>query len=171
MNAQVSIDVDYIDHVPAKTMLKLIEQAQKIKRHSELFHLTVRSRPTLFRRLEEMDIDVRFSTDDGDINLAFTGDGQRLGAVWAALRRAGWTPSLRPEKGTAKSEFYTYWTQEGLCRFWMHFTSAICRRVQVGVQTVEQPIYEIQCGELPELESGATELVSTTESLADDIPF
>jgi hypothetical protein len=33
----------------------------------------------------------------------------------------------------------------------MSFSSTACRRVQVGVQMVEQPIYEVQCGELPEL--------------------
>lgn len=171
MNA-VSVDVDMLEHLPAKTMLKLIEQAQKLKRHQEQFQQTVKKRPSLFRRLEEMDIDVRFSMDDGDINLSFTGDGEKFGTVWGELRRAGWSPNQRPEKDSKKSEFYTHWNHgDGLCRFWMHFTSAICKRVQVGTKTIEQPIYEIQCESLPDLieDSGSTNVVTT--EFSDDIPF
>lgn len=174
MSTQVSVDVDMLEHLPAKTMLRLVEQAQKIKRHSELFRETVKKRPALFRRLEELDIDVRFGVEDGDINMQFCGDGEKFGAVWRELRRAGWEPSCRPEKDTKKSEFYTHWNhQEGLSRFWMHFTSSVCRRVQVGTKTVEQPVYEIQCGSLPELpeEPNKPNLTVVSGDLDDDIPF
>jgi len=162
-----------LEHLPAKTMLKLVEQAQKHKRHSEVFQRTVKSRPALFRRLEELDIDIRFSIEDGDINMNFTGDGEKFGAVWAELRRAGWMPNNRPEKDTKKSEFYTHWNHEdeGLARFWMHFTSAVCKRVQIGTKTVEQPIYEVQCASLPDLlEDAGSNVVAVVEG-ADDIPF
>ena len=169
MNA-VSIDVDMLEHLPAKTMLKLVEQAQKMKRFAERFQQTVKKRPSLFRRLEELDIDLRFGMDDGDINMTFTGDGEKFAAVWGELRRAGWTPNLRPEKGTKKSEFYTHWEhEEGLARFWFHFTSAICKRVQVGTKTVEQPIYEVQCESLPEIE--VEDKPIAVAEVVDDMPF
>lgn len=173
MNA-VSIDVDMLEHLPAKTMLKLVEQAQKIKRHSEAFQKTIKSRPALFRRLEELDIDIRFNVEDGDMNMLFTGDGEKFGAVWGELRRAGWSPNCRPEKDTKKSEFYTHWNHEdtSLARFWMHFTSSICKRVQIGTKTVEQPIYEIQCASLPDLiESAGVSNVVAAGGFDDDIPF
>jgi len=163
----VSVDVNMPEHLPAKTMLKLVEQAQKVKRWSALFQESVKKRLSLFRRLEELDIDVTFSMTDGDVNINFTGDGDRLGAVWGELRKAGWEPVSRPEKG--KSTFYTHWHQDDLCSFWMQFSSSVCRRVKVGSKMVEQDIYEIQCGELPTLDAPKADLVAVED--ANDIPF
>lgn len=167
MSNEIIVDVDVLEYLPAKTMLKLVEQAQKTKQYNAAFHETVKARSALFRRLEELDIDVTFSLRDGDIDLNFTGDGHRLGEVWSALRHAGYAPNSRPQKG--ETTFYTHWRQEGLATFWMSFTSSVCRRVQVGTKTVEQPVYEIQCGELPELDIDTTAV--TVSEPANDIPF
>lgn len=170
MSTELVIDIDVLEYLPAKTMLKLVEQSQKVKKYSALFQTTVKQQPALFRRLEELDIDLEFSFREGDINLSFTGDGARLGEVWAELRRSGYAPNCRPKKGDAT--FYTHWLKEGMATFWMSFSSSVCRRVQVGTQMVEQPIYETQCGKLPELDLETPKPTLTViEGGADDIPF
>lgn len=170
MNAEVSIDVDYIDQIPAKTSLKLIEAAQQAQKNIKAFKEAIRARSALFRRLEELDIDVGFSPENAYIHVRFTGDGDRLGQVWGAFRQSGWKTTCRPEKG--KNEFYAFWHQEGLVDLFMNFTSSVCRRVQVGTKMVEQPIYEMHCGELPELEADTPKPnLTVVEGGTDDIPF
>lgn len=168
MNAQVSVDVDYIEQIPAKTQLKLIQSAQQAQKNLKLFKETVAKRPGLFRRLEELDIDVGFSPDNSWINVSFTGDGERLGKVWGEFRKSGWNTVSRPEKG--KTEFYAFWHQDGLADLFMNFTSSVCRRVKVGTKTVEQDVFETVCGELPELEAPKTEVIPA-DTFADDVPF
>lgn len=168
MNAEVTIiEPETLEYLPAKTLLKLVEQAQKAKRWQVQFQITVNSFPALFRRLEELDIDPKFSLVDGDIDLSFAGDGPKLSEVWKALRAAGYQPNNRPEKG--KSSFYTHWHHEGYSTVWMNFSSTVCRRVQVGTKTVEQPIYEVQCGELPEIESEDKPVTVAEDD--DELPF
>lgn len=173
MNAQVTvIEPESLEYVPAKTLLRVVEATQNAKKWTALFQSTVNSHLGLFRWLEEQDLDVRFSLSDGDMNLSFTGDGPRLGKVWGELRRAGWAPNTHPKKG--ESNFYTHWTKAGCATLWMNFTSSVCRRVQVGTQMVEQPIYEVQCGEMPEMiEEGSTPPTLTVieGDRDDDIPF
>lgn len=163
MNA-VSIDVDMLDQVPAKTMLQLMEKQQRAKKFLDLFHSTLRQFTPLFRQLEHLDIDLRFNMDDGDIHLSFTGNGERLKTVWAELRRNGYEPAFRPKKG--ENNFSTFFEQEECSRIWFSFSSTVCKRVQVGTRTVEQPIYETRCDELPELEGPSQEV-----SVVDEVPF
>lgn len=168
MNAQVSvIEPEALEYLPAKTLLRLVEQSQKVKKHTALFQTTLRAHPELFRILEELDIEVAFCLRSGDIDLSFTGDGQRLIAVWKELRLAGWKPNAHPKKGD--TSFHTHWPKEGFATFWMSFSSSVCRRVQVGTKMVEQPIYETQCAELPliEAETPATAVVEVDS----EIPF
>lgn len=171
MNNLATTEPDVLELLPAKTMLKVIEQAQKAKKYSALFHETVTSNAGLFRALEELDIDSSFCLSSGDINLTFTGDGPRIAAVWAQLRRSGYEPNRRPTKG--EPTFYTHWHKKGFSTIWMQFASSVCRRVQVGTKTEEIAIYEVQCGEMPELEAEAAvpSLRMIDGEIADDIPF
>lgn len=164
MNA-VSIDVDMMEQMPAKTVLKLVEQTQNVQKFAKQWHLTITAFAPLFRRFEELDIDVRFSLADGDIGISFTGDGERLTTVWAELRRNGYVPTNRPEKGA--STHNCWWKREGFSQFWMSFSSSVCRRVQVGTRMVEQPIYETVCSDLPEIEAPQ----QAVAVVGDDIPF
>jgi len=145
---------------PLNALLDLEEQAERSKKHVEQIRETITNHPSLFAALESMDLRVTFSIQEGEINLGFTGNANTLGLVWNVLRRYGYQPGCRPNK--SEPTFYTWWTKEGASRIWMSFSSTVCRRVQVGTQTVEQPIYEIHCGELPLLEA---------ESVDDSIPF
>lgn len=165
---QVSIiEPDTLEYLPAKTILRLIDQSQKAKKWNDLFKVTVKSFPALFRRLEELDIEPSFSLADGDINLTFTGDGSRLSEVWKALREAGYKPDNRPKKGD--STFYTHWRLEDCAIIWLNFSSSVCRRVKVGTKMVEQDVFEVQCGELPEIEGDDKVVVVSGD--ADELPF
>lgn len=170
MSSEISIDVDMLDQLPAKTMLRLIELAQAAQKHNALFQKTVRTLAPLFRQLEVLDVTLTFNLGDGDINLTFTGDGERLRQVWSELRRNGYNCATHPKKGD--TTFYGWWQQEGVSQIWMNFSSSVCRRVQVGTKMVEQPIYETQCGELPALEEieAAPALRPPAPSL-EEIPF
>jgi len=167
MNTNVSIDVDFMDELPAKTLLQMVERAQTIKRFVESWKTTIREAAPLFRFLEAMDVGLRFDADQGYITCRFTGDGDRLAKVWAELRRNSYDVGMRPKKGD--TEFNAFWKRDGLSDIFMLFSSSLCKRIQVGTQMVEQPVYETQCGEVDfsAIEGPKLSVVPAY----DDIPF
>jgi hypothetical protein len=171
VSTELVIDIDELEYLPAKTILKLVEHSQKVTKALKEFKQTVSSVGPLFRSFEEMDIDLQFNPDGGYIAFCFTGDGERLAAVWKELRRNGYKSDCRPKKGD--TTFYAFWEREGYARLFMNFSSSMCRRVQVGTKMVEQPIYETQCGDLPELETDAPKpnLTVIEGGFDDDVPF
>lgn len=168
MNSEVTIiEPETLEYLPAKTLLRLVEKSQQTAKNAKAFRQTVTALPSLFRALEEMDIEPRFDLDNEYITLQFTGDGNKLKEVWGLLRRHDYNVTARPEKG--ETQFCAFWNREGSTQFFMYFTSSVCRRVQVGTKMVEQPIYETQCGELPEIAADDKAVVVMEE--ADGIPF
>lgn len=160
------IEAETLEYLPAKTLLRLIERQQKAAKNFKEFKLAVGTFPELFRGFEDMDIEPGFSMDGDYINLSFTGDGPKLAAVWKLLRHHGFKNSCHPKKGD--TTFYAFWEQEGHAKFFMSFTSSVCRRVQVGTKMVETPIYETHCGEMPtEIEAPNNAVVEVD----DEIPF
>lgn len=167
MNTELILDVDTLEYLPARTILKLVEHSQKVSKALKEFKRTVNEMSPLFRSLEEMDIDLQFNPDGGYIALCFTGDGERLAAVWKELRRNDYKNDCRPKKGD--TTFCAFWYREGYANLFMNFSSSMCKRVQVGTKMVETPIYETQCGELPELEVEPKS--SAVVEINDSIPF
>lgn len=145
MNA-VTIDVDMLASLPTKTLLSLLEKRKVVKRFFDQSMRALQQHTSLFLTLEEMNIDVGFDPDYQLISVRFTGDGSKLGKVWGELRRHGWNCDARPKKGD--TEFHGWFSQEGEVKISVSFTSSLCRRVQVGTKTVEQPIYETICGDV-----------------------
>lgn len=171
VSAQIAIlDPEQIEYIPAKTLLRLMETHQKVQKSFKLFNQTVSALPVLFRGLEEMELEPSFNLGEDYISLSFTGDGPKLTAVWKLLRQCGYNSNDRPKKGD--TTFYSFWSgPEGVAKIFLNFSSTVCRRVQVGTKMVETPIYETQCGELPEIEPPATAVVTTSGDFDDDIPF
>lgn len=167
----VSLDVDMLSDLPAKALLALISKHRETKRYFEQAQRALQDFPRLFLLIEDMDIDLRFDPDLKIMSLSFAGDGPRLGRLWGELRRAGFNCSTRPKKGD--TEFSGYFKEEGYAAIVVHFTSTLCRRIQVGTQTVEQPIYETICGEELELTApiAPSALTVVAGEFADDIPF
>lgn len=169
MNSEVSIiEPDTLEYLPAKTLLRLVEQSQKTAKNAKAFRLAVGTFPELFRTFEELDLTVSFNLDNEYMGLSFAGDGEKLKTVWGHMRRAGFNTSQRPAKGD--TTFNSFWSQEGFADIFMMFSSTLCKRVKIGTKMVEQPIYETQCGDLPEIES-EDKPVAVVEEYANDIPF
>ena len=154
MSANISADVNFLADMPVRTLLALEDKRRSAQRVLEKAAYTIREAAPLFVALEALEIDIRFDANSSlSIEIPFTGDGDRLTEVWGLLRRAGWKLiSDHPKKGdTSFSGIWTHQSDSRLGDLYMWFSSTACRRVQVGVQMVEQPVYEVQCGELPEL--------------------
>lgn len=167
---QVSLDVDMLSDLPAKSLLALVAKHREVKKYFEQAQAALKDFPALFLQMEEMDIDLRFDPDLKLICANFSGDGPRLGKVWGELRRAGFGCDTRPKKGD--TQFNGWFTQEGYPTVSIYFTSTLCKRVQVGTQTVEQPIYETICGESLEMSAPVPPPTLTVVSgELDDIPF
>lgn len=170
MNMLSVIEPEILELLPAKTMLKVIEQAQNAKKYSTAFQVTVKSHADLFRGLEELDIDSSFCLTSGDINISFTGTGTRLGEVWGLLRRNGYASVSRPRKG--EPTFYAHWRKDDFSTIFMSFSSSVCRRVQVGTKTETVPVYEVQCGDMPEIEAEIpAPSLTVIDGGVDDVPF
>lgn len=154
MSANLSADVNFLADMPVRTLLALEDKRRSAQRLLEKAALTIREAASLFVALEAMDIDIRIDPNNSAcIDIRFSGSGDLLAEVWGLLRRAGWKlASSPPQKGaTSFSGIWSHARDKRLADLWMNFSSTMCRRVQIGTQMVEQPVYEVQCGELPEL--------------------
>jgi hypothetical protein len=115
---------------------------------------------------------------DDDLNVIFTGDKQKFLAVVRVQFRHGLHPDLSSlKKGATEGSWFVYRDQ---LRIYTRFSSTVCRRVQVGTQLQEVPIYETRCESLvpdaAELPGGlATAAISAAEPEPaldfDDLPF
>lgn len=157
-----------LEYLPVKTLLRLVEQSQKTAKNAKAFRLTVGTFPKLFRTFEELDLNVAFNLDNEYLNLSFAGDGEKLKTVWGHMRRAGYNTSTRPAKGDTTCN--AFWHLKGFADIFMMSSSTMCRRVQVGTEMKEVPIYETQCGELPKIES-EDKSVAVVEEYTDEVLF
>jgi hypothetical protein len=166
MNTEINIiEPEQLNYLPAKTLLRLVEQSQKMAKNAKLFRHTVTTLPELFRAFEELDLSLSFNLDNEYMNLSFAGDGEKLKTVWGLMRRNGFNTTQRPKKG--ETTFNSFWAQEGYAEIFMMFSSTLCKRVKVGTKMVEQDIFETQCGDLPEIEAEDKHVAE----VVDDIPF
>ena len=84
--------------------------------------------------------------DDLSLNLGFSGNRQDVTNVFKVLRKHGFViPDPRPGEHEPEWCGYFMHEDEAKCRIWVSFSSTVCRRVQVGTQTQEVPIYDIVC--------------------------
>jgi hypothetical protein len=165
VNSEVNIiEPEILEYLPAQTLLRLSTRAQKAGKHFKAFKKTVTALPELFRGFEQIDIECSFDLDNEYITLQFAGDGEKLKQVWGLLRRSGYNTSHRPKKGD--TQVYAFWDRTDHAQIFMYFTSTLCRRVQIGTEMKEVPIYETQCGDLPEIEADSTDV-----AVLEDVPF
>lgn len=104
------------------------------------------------------------------IFFSFTGDAHRLAAVVRLLRVNGFLfTAARPVKGA--TSWSSFFNKENVdISFHLTFSSSTCRRVQVGTETVERPIYETRCGEeeitLPSVDGPINNLIDAAPPTA-----
>lgn len=132
--------------------------------------------------LEALDVTCELEVSgDPCINVRFTGDKQKFTAVLRELRTRQWNtndPKDRPKPGVT---FWSSWFYDeakpgdSTTKFWLSFSSNVCRRVKVGTKIVpqhEEDVYEVVCGEIEPYAAAATGAVETAAAPADDgIPF
>jgi len=94
------------------------------------------------QELENLGFDAMVSGKQ--IDFSGTGDKPMLVAAFKVLRSYGFEPGSRP--GEKDTTYATYWSA-GEYRIWFYFCSTVCKRVQVGTEMKEVPVYEVQCGE------------------------
>lgn len=81
--------------------------------------------------------------DANDINVSISGDASDMAAFFRLMRTNGFEPDSRPKD--AQTEFRTWFRHDDGTQFYLAFSSTVCKRVQIGTRTVEEPIYEIRC--------------------------
>ena len=94
------------------------------------------------------DLDIQSAVLCGsEVDINITGDQQTLLAIFRAMRGEGYEPSQRPsDDDEPMTSFACYWNhQYHDGKFWIYYASTQCRRVQVGVEMKELPIYETIC--------------------------
>ena len=83
------------------------------------------------------------------LEITINGTKEQLNKMFHALRSEGYKPMRLPEENT--SYYCTYWTKsqedEKHDEIWVVFCSTVCRRVQVGTEMKEVPVYEVRCTE------------------------
>jgi len=83
--------------------------------------------------------------DNDSVNLNITGDYAVLKAIFHAFREAGYFPSDRPNE-LKQPSFSCYFNRpDHDFQFWVNFSSTVCKRVQIGTEMKEVPIYETVC--------------------------
>ena len=89
---------------------------------------------------------VSVSLDISSIDISIAGKRDVLVKAFGILRRAEFNTSHRPEEN--KASYSAYFTNPSGAKIWLSFSSTQCRRVQVGTETVEQPVYETVCDDV-----------------------
>jgi hypothetical protein len=109
----------------------------------------------------------------GTIYVNMTGDKEKLTQAFRIFRTAGMDfNGERPKKGD--SSWHAAFRHPGQSVYvFFAFTSSVCRRVKVGTKTVEQDVYETQCGDLSTDEpTPLLSIVPAAPALIDDeLPF
>ena len=80
------------------------------------------------------------------LDLNYTGDIEVLKALFHTFRTLGYEPNARPEDPNAPT-FCTHFRNPNHpeIRWWLNFSSTMCKRVKVGTEMVERDVYEIKC--------------------------
>lgn len=137
---------DVLDRPPARMLLKVMEVREEADRRTRRMARTLELLPGLFRDLMALDLEPRIAEYSDSFDVSLAGDARALARVWGALRRAGYSPRTRPEKGqSGYTSFWDHAEPDRVTKFYLSFSSTVCRRVKVGTRMVEQDVYENVC--------------------------
>lgn len=105
-------------------------------------------RPEIMRVATELKLGdslIRATATADSIDLSVSGTLVELKECFRAFRKLGYEPKDRPTE-TKLESFSTYFINPAQeVRFWLTFTSTICKRVQVGTKMQEVGVYETVC--------------------------
>lgn len=97
----------------------------------------------LIDKLESLGYEANLSSTGLDIS--GTGGKDKLVGAFRAFRAAGFNATSRPDAKT--TYFSSFFYHDELNKIWFSFSSDVCKRVQIGTEFKEVPVYEVQCGE------------------------
>lgn len=105
----------------------------------------------MVRALQKLNATIYFPNS---LDVAISGDKHTLAAAVRIFRTHGFSTLNSPPKKGSSSWTAFYEKHDCELRWYLSFSSSVCRRVKVGTCTVEQDVYETVCDEitLPESE-------------------
>lgn len=113
--------------------------------------------------LEELGCEVGYYSA---VTVRASGDRKLLAKIFRAFRLHGFRcTSERPKKNSTSWD--GTFNAPGFETIFVAFCSTVCQMVQVGMKTVEVPIYEVRCGGSLNSEP----IKPTLSEIDDDIPF
>ena len=129
--------------------MKMIQEANRNARESAKSQAAVIKRDSkrvgqIVKALQRASVNVsNVSVDCSGYNISVLGSRADLDVMFGVLRRAGLTPSQRPQE---KQAYYSaFWHFDELAHIWVMFSSTSCKRVQVRTEMQEVPVYETVC--------------------------
>jgi hypothetical protein len=135
-----SMDLGFIER-------QLVKEALAIAERRETWAMYKDRMAPIVNAIRKLGGDVAL-TDSLDIRLV--GDARLLATAVRIMRTSGYSCSgKKPVKGD--TTWSAIFTSPPCISIWFSFSSSVCRRVQVGTQMVEQPVFETVCDsiELP----------------------
>jgi hypothetical protein len=126
--------------------LQLVEDKLRLAKKQMMWNASRSVLDPCVQAFTKLGLDLHLETDY--INLSVTGDAKRLGEVVRILRIGGFnTAAARPKIGD--TSWCAFWKNE-LCpvKFFLNFTSSVCRRIKVGTRLVEEDVFETKCGDI-----------------------
>lgn len=130
--------------------MNIVQQANKYARENARAISTVIKRDrkrveAICRALKKAGVNVtNVNVDSYIYNVSITGSRADLEVMFGVLRREDLTPDARPVEKQAG--YCTYWRAEGF-KIWVWFESTSCKRVQVGTELKQVPVYDTVCEE------------------------
>ena len=130
-----------------QTLVKDLEGfEQRLTQKRDLLRNNEEEISTMMTALEVLGtklINVRLNTSDIDVSVC--GDKLALNAVWGIFRKLGYIADSNPNEN--EPTFTTWFEPEddNQVKFWLSFSSTVCKRVKVGTETVERDLYAVQC--------------------------
>lgn len=131
--------------------MKIIQQANKVARFNAKMINNVIKRDrkraaAVLTALKRAGIQIgHVYVDSCSYNVSITGTRADLDIMFGVLRRAGLTPSSRPQEKESYYSTFWHWENESSNYLWVSFSSSTCKRVQVGTKMEEVPVYETVC--------------------------
>lgn len=129
----------YIDHEIDPVLDKLEQDVKAVNIRKQAW-LAVKEKYLPFVK-EMILLGCDFSTGDSYLNFRIAGDKEKFLAIVRCHRRHGLRPSM-PEKGATEANWIVYLDNYPV---YVGFSSTVCKRVQIGTQLKEVPVFDTIC--------------------------
>jgi len=129
--------------------MKILIEANKyardtVKRMNTIIKQHGKRVKDILKRLSAAGVNVHHVwLDSTSYNINITGTKDDLHIMFGTLRKCGLEPRTRPEE--KQTDYSTFWRDDEGFSVWVSFASTSCKRVQVGTEMKEVPVYDTVC--------------------------